>query len=304
MTGAGGVIGGATATLAAQRGWRVLGASRARTLPGGVTAIPTAATVPDLRAVLEAHRPDAVVHCFGASSVQASFADPMADFGAAVGSWHALLEATRLAGHHPVLLFPSSAAVYGNPELPVAEEAPLRPISPYGFHKVTAELLAREYAEVFGLRVIVGRLFSILAPRQRRLVAHEVFRQAAAGQGEIWLEGTGDETRDFLHVDDAADAFLRLIEAHPAEAGLDVVNVASGQEVRVHDLAAAVTKATGAGAIIRARGASRPGNPDRWCADVRRLTARVGRWAPRSLEDALRDCARRWEQSVDPVEAR
>jgi UDP-glucose 4-epimerase len=208
----------------------------------------------------------------------------------------------RRSGLQPLLLFPSSAAVYGNPtELPVREDAATHPISPYGFHKSACELLAREYAECFGLRVVVCRLFSIFGAAQRRLLVWELYRQCAGNAPTIWLEGTGAETRDYLHIDDIAAALgaLAAREMELIDEGCcAVVNVASGAETSVLALARQIRDLVAPDKEVRCRGIARPGDPRAWRADIARLHTLAPNWQPQPLDRALAQCVAAWQQEL------
>lgn len=309
ITGVHGFIGGSVARFAAARGHEVVGVGRARP---GATTLPVRVLSADgesaLRELVEMFAPDAILHAAGKASVGASLAQPREDFDGAVLTWIELLEAVRRSSRRPRLLLPSSAAVYGNPvTLPVREDAPTRPISPYGFHKLTSELLAEEYAACFGLDIVVARLFSVFGPAQRRLLAWELFDQLAGPAPQVVLQGTGRETRDFLHVDDVAEAALRILEQHGAargEAGhAEILNVASGEELSVLELASLTRELLGAHKEVTCLGAPRPGDPRRWCADVTRLHARLSPWRPRSPRVTLAACVAAWRALPRTVES-
>ena len=105
--------------------------------------------------------PLTIVHAAGPASVNFSMTRPLIDFRRSVAALYEVLEAARVACPEALVLFLSSAAVYGDPEtLPVAETAPVRPVSPYGFHKLASELALREYHEIYGLRGVSLRIFS------------------------------------------------------------------------------------------------------------------------------------------------
>jgi nucleoside-diphosphate-sugar epimerase len=287
VTGAGGFLGGSVTRHASRRGHQVARVDRA--LLGSADA---------LAHLIEAEAPDVVLHAAGTASVAASIASPGDDFAGSVVTWEALLEAVRRSGRRPVVVLPSSAAVYGDPaSLPVREDAPARPISPYGFHKLCCETLADAYAACFGLDVIVARLFSVFGPAQRRLLVWEIYAQLAGPGEAVALAGTGRETRDFLHVDDVAEALIRLAASPLRGLGrAEVVNVASGEEIAVLDLAARLRDLVAPGKEIACRGAHRPGDPQRWQADVTRLASRVAPYRPRPLADALAACVEAWRR--------
>lgn len=300
ITGSRGFVGSSVARFAARAGHDVLGITRseqpAPDWPGRHTTADVAHT--DLTPLLREFAPDAIVHAAGAASVGASFTQPLDDLRAAVLTWANVLDGVRRSGQRPVVLFPSSAAVYGNPAtLPVSEDASVTPISPYGFHKAACELLAREYAACFGLDIRVCRLFSVYGPAQRRLLVWEIYRQLAApGEDTVWLGGTGRETRDYVFVEDVAAAFLRLIAGTRQSGDNSPVNVASGQEVSVLDLARRLRDLVAPHKQIACRGEERPGDPLRWRAETGRLCARLGNWQPRTLEQGLRECVASWTQ--------
>ena len=303
ITGSGGFVGGGFGRVAARAGHEVLGVGRASQPEVGWPGTHAQADVltSDLSELVASYRPDVLLHAAGTASVSASFKYPLDDLRAAALTWANVLDAVRRAGTRPLLVFPSSAAVYGNPRrLPIREDAPSRPISPYGFHKAACELLAREYAECFGARVLVCRLFSVFGERQRRLLVWELYRQLAGPEPEAWLEGTGDETRDYLHVDDVASAMLAIAETLAGEElGLMTVNVASGVETRVLDLAQRISALVAPDKEIRCRGAARTGDPARWLGRTALLRALAHGWRPLPFAERLAQCVEAWEEGED-----
>ena len=121
------------------------------------------------------------------------------------------------------LLLVSSAAVYGDPErLPVSEDAPLAPISPYGRHRAEAE----EVALQSGAPVVIARVFSAYGEGLRRQVLWDVAQRALVG-GPVELSGTGEETRDFVHARDVAAAISAIAQRSAFDG--EIVNVATGR---------------------------------------------------------------------------
>ena len=205
-----------------------------------------------------------------------------------------VLDSVRRSGTSPVVFMISSAAVYGNPaELPVSEGAAMAPISPYGHHKVLCESVGREYAQCYGVTSVICRVFSVFGPLQRRLLVWELYKQFAGPDRFVELQGTGRETRDFLHVDDLADAILRLAPVAPRHEST-AVNVASGVETAAAALAEELKRLTHSEKEIVCRGVSRPGDPCRWCADASRLESLVSDWQPKPLAAALTSTLSRW----------
>lgn len=299
ITGSNGFLGSSFGRYAARSAHKVLGIARASQPVPGWSGEHAQADVlsSDLAEVIKRFDPDVILHAAGTASVGASLTSPLDDLRASVMTWANVLDSARRSGVRPLMLFPSSAAVYGNPaEQPVREELPNLPISPYGFHKSACELLAREYADYFGLPIIVCRLFSLFGVAQRRLFVWEIYRQLVTGNAE--LEGTGKEIRDYLHIDDAAAALLNLAEVSIAnnDAGhLLTVNVASGIGTRMIDLAEQIRDLVAPHKQIRCRGHERPGDPNAWCADISRLRAMIPQWQPQPLRQRLTECIAGWQ---------
>lgn len=230
----------------------------------------------DWRQVLDEVRPTQLVVALGRASVPLSFEDPEEDFRQGVLVSQMILEAARKVADPPSVLVLSSAAVYGNPRvLPVAEDAPIHPISPYGIHKQMLELLCREYAEIHGLSVSVARVFSAYGPGLRRQILWDLLHRLR-GAGPVVLRGTGSESRDFLHVRDIAEALALLMEeCRFAQAGtLLVRNVGSGQETSIRELGEMVMHAMDQPLDrLVFDGEADRGAPSNWRADIGRLEA-------------------------------
>lgn len=296
ITGSRGFIGGSFARYAAAAGHEVLGISRSSQPEQGWPGehVHADSLHSDLSVTFRTWRPEAVLHAAGSASVGDSLTDPLEDLRASAMTLANTVDGIRRAGVAPVLLIPSSAAVYGNPaSLPVAETEAVCPISPYGFHKAACELLGREAAECHGLRVVVCRLFSVYGPRQRRLLVWEVYRQLASDANVVELQGTGSETRDFLHVDDVCSAVLALAQ-HPKR-GCTVVNLASGTETSVLQLVEEMKRISDIDKMVMCRGLLRSGDPRHWEANIAHLRELAPGWHPRPLRDGLTETITQWQ---------
>lgn len=293
ITGCHGFIGKSLAQYALLRGHQVLGVARSEQT-AAIAGMEFRQCHLDQAAFLEAlnrFRPEVVFHAAGSASVGYSFQQPRADFLKAVDTWAIVLEAVRRADVNPLVIFPSSASVYGNPSrLPVAEYARLQPISPYGFHKVICEQLAQEYCLCFGLNVVVARLFSTIGPHQQRLLVWELFRQALNGD-DLTIQGSGNETRDFLHIDDISHYLLGVMEKAPP--GFTAVNVASGQSTSVRRIAELIIQQMASGQRIVALNKDLPGDPKHWQADTALLQQLVPH-RPMDIIKGIEGCVRHW----------
>lgn len=295
VTGGAGFIGSRVAAVARSQGVEVLTVDRAMT--SGQYAV-VDLTEPSFRAIVAAASPAVIVHAAGPASVRGSISNPERDFRNAVLPWLSVLEVARGLPLVPKVVFISSGAVYGSPSrLPVAETDRLAPISPYGYHKLICEQLADEYATMFGVPCLVLRAFSVYGSAQRRLILWELFQQVVGPNPEVRLLGTGEETRDYLHVDDLAEALVGV--ARLEWGGRRVLNIASGIRVSTRRLAEAILAHLGSTKPLKVSPSTPQGDPPHWQADVselRSLTTAV----PRSFEDGLRACIQTWLRDQAP----
>src|SRR5262245_16117704 len=158
ITGCTGFLGRNVSEAGARSGHNILRIGRSGRPRGYPGEYLQGSLTSDFAAVIHDYRPDVILHLAGPASVDASFVDPLSDQQASVLTWSNTLESVRRSGLSPLVLFPSSAAVYGNPNvLPVPEVAAVAPISPYGFHKAACDLPALEHSAGFGLNLGVRR---------------------------------------------------------------------------------------------------------------------------------------------------
>jgi len=137
------------------------------------------------------------------------------------------------------LVYASSCAVYGDPvRVPVDEEHPTRPLSPYGVSKLVAEHYCRVFYEVYGLETVCLRFFNIYGPRQSSGsyagVISQFINSLRHGKPPI-IFGNGKQTRDFVHVEDIVDACLLSLNSKGCVG--ESINIGSGVETSVNDLA-------------------------------------------------------------------
>lgn len=239
--------------------------------------------------------PDVVFHLAGGSAVGPSFQDPAADFRNSVATTNLLLDFLRRRAPAAVAVLTSSAAVYGNTHFHrLGEGEAPAPFSPYGAHKLMAEMLGASFTTYFGLDVRVARPFSVYGAGLRKQLFWDLCARLKA-EGAARLGGTGEEQRDFVHGDDVAQA-LMLIATAPADGNCRVVNVASGEAVTIRQAASIIADAwhgeTGSPApIIAFSGASRPGDPACLVGDPGRLNG-LGFRQTVPLEQGLSDYVR------------
>lgn len=227
---------------------------------------------------------DVVYHLAAVVSVDDSIADPRRSHSVNVGGTLTVLEAARATDTRVVLT--SSAAIYGDPaSVPVAEDAPTAPKSPYGVDKLAADHYARRYADLYGVETVVLRPFNVYGPDQTGEYAGVISTfvdQATAGE-PITVHGDGAQTRDFVHVDDAVAA-LEL--AATTEYVGEAFNIGTGEEVSIRLLAETVRNVADADSEI-VHTDPRLGDIDRSCADISATRGRLGFSPSTGLEAGL-----------------
>ncbi|MFY9955185.1 NAD-dependent epimerase/dehydratase family protein [Bradyrhizobium sp.] len=222
----------------------------------------------NLNALLVAHGPPSkVFHLAGGSSVGLSIELPLEDFSRTVASTARLLEWLRSSAPACLLVVTSSAAVYGADHVgPIAENATLAPMSPYGHHKLMMEQLCESYALSFGLRSVVVRLFSVYGANLRKQLLWDMCSRLSQGGPPLFLGGTGAETRDWTDVRDVVRLLARLGDLLPEE-HYRVINGGSGRAIRVADIAELLVKNFGLATTVSYSGVARRGDPHSLLAD-------------------------------------
>lgn len=291
VTGAAGFLGGYVVRHFAEEGWRVMGVDQIparETRPGPMVYREMPLAGPALASLLQEFAPEVCVHCAGCASVGLSLEQPVEDFRGNTALVFEILEALRQNAPACRFLLLSSAAVYGDPEtLPVTEEHPIRPLSPYGYHKRQAELICEEYASIYSVPAASVRIFSAYGSGLRRQVIWDICHRVLS-DGKLELHGTGLESRDFIHASDIARG-LHLLAAKAPCTG-EIYNLATGREVTIAELAARLLSALDCEAQPVFDGAATPGNPKNWRADITRIAA-LGFRPSVSLENGLADVA-------------
>lgn len=257
------------------------------------------AGVDTLDRVIQDFNPDVIFHGIGTASVKNSFEHPMGDFRASTLTWLNLLESVRRSEKRPIIIFPSSAALYGDQgDQAIQESAIPRPRSPYGYHKWCCEVIAEEYAQIFNQRIILLRLFSLFGFNQRRLLVWELYQQIKNQMKEVRLYGTGEEFRDFLGIEDFSKGVRDLAKTYKFENKpfVSKYNIARGESIRLRELVDLMIRITGSSKKVVYEGNISQGDPQRWIASQELLRERLGEWNPMSLEEALRKSFQEWDQ--------
>src|SRR3989338_11311219 len=174
---------------------------------------------------------DAIVHLAALVDVSASMQDPFSDFSVNLAGTINVLEAARHSGVEKVA-YASSAAVYGNPQtIPIDETHPTAPLSPYGLSKLTSERYVLLYNSLYGMKNTALRMFNVFGRGQSAFSPYSgvitKFADAIAEGKQPIIYGNGEQTRDFVHVDDVAAAFAMALDGNGCDSALKIV---SGKE--------------------------------------------------------------------------
>lgn len=268
----------------------------------------------DRRAVEEAlrtRRVDAVMHFAAYALVGESVADPALYYANNVGCTLTLLEAMRAVGVARIV-FSSTTATYGVPQaIPITEDAAQTPINPYGFTKLVMERALEDYAQAYGLGFAALRYFNAAGATPAGDLGEDhdpethlipIVLQVALGQrpqvtifGEDYPTPDGTCIRDYVHVDDLADAHVKALER--LEPGRPLkLNLGTGRGHSVREVIDACRRVTGH-AIPASVGARRPGDPPELVADSRRARDLLD-WTPRyTAIDEIARTAWAWHRS-------
>lgn len=175
--------------------------------------------------VLDSVRPDAIFHLAAHANVRASFITPAAVLSNNIIGTTNLFEAIRLTKLDPLIQLCSTSEVYGQvgpKDVPITEEAPLRPASPYAVSKVAQDLLGRSYFVSYGMRVVRTRMFAYLNPRRTDLFATSFARQVARVERGLQVDvvhGNLESVRTLVDVRDAMRAYWEaLLHCEPGQA--------------------------------------------------------------------------------------
>ncbi len=250
VTGAAGFIGQHVTMHLTAQGRRVVAVDRKVPPPGlfdgrnGVSTLTCDVAGPRFRRHFRTIRPSAVIHLAAQSSLGALERDPSRGLRDNVLGTLNVLEACVTSGTSR-MVFASSAAVYGSARVPVRETVPPRPESAYGWTKATGEQLVVRCGLEQGLQYAVLRLANCYGPGQELKEDPGVMYHwlNAASNGTALRIAAGERTRDFVYVADVVDAIHLALDA-PLSG--EILNISTGVETTLHDLAGLVCRITGA----------------------------------------------------------
>jgi UDP-glucose 4-epimerase len=314
VTGGAGYIGSVVADQLLERGHDVVVLDNLST--GHRQAVPAGATFVQgdigdralLTGLFVQHPVDAIVHMAAFALVAESVANPEKYRANNVSAARVLLDAAVAAGLRR-FIFSSSCTVYGHPAaVPIDEATPTAPVSPYGETKLEFERVLAEYAAGHGLSSVSLRYFNAAGADERHGEDHDPEshllpnvlavaldqRPAVAVFGTDYPTPDGTAVRDYIHVEDLADAHVRALDVPPD--GAVALNLGTGQGSSVRQVVAMARRVTGH-PIPTTDAPRRPGDPPELVAAAQRAAAVLG-WRPRrsGLEEIV-ESAWRWHRA-------
>ncbi len=236
---------------------------------GGYKYIKVSRLSPQWDEVFSSDSFDYCINAAGSGNVPYSMTHPLLDFEANMLDAVRILDAIRRHNGVCKYLHISSAAVYGNPTgLPVMENMAPAPLSPYGYHKWMSELACEEFYRLYKIEIAILRPFSVYGPGLRKQLIWDLYHKISKGD-DLTLFGTGNESRDFVYVEDLA----RAVKLIMSKALFDntVYNIASGQETTIRSVAEMFRKVIGTSCKISFNNQKREGDPANWRADISRI---------------------------------
>jgi UDP-glucose 4-epimerase len=319
VTGGAGYIGSHMVLALAEAGESVvvidnLSTGFSTSLPEGVPLfIGDAADENLVEGVIAAHGVESIVHFAGSVVVPDSMRDPLGYYRNNTMTTRSLLNAAVKCGVSR-FIFSSTAAVYGNPErMPVTEDAPTRPLSPYGSSKLMTEIMLHDVAAAHGMNYVVLRYFNVAGadPHARIGLATagathllKIAVEAATGQrAKIDVYGTDYQTpdgsciRDFIHVSDLAQAHRAALSYLRAGGTSTTLNCGYGRGYSVLETIEAVRRISGRNFAVRTA-PRRQGDIMTMIADTRRIASTLD-WTPQYADlETIAAHALAWEEKL------
>ena len=283
-----------------------------RAVPDGALVVADLGDRAALESALGDFGAEAVMHFAASASVPESVVDPGKYYRNNVVGTVNLLDAMRAVGVAR-LIFSSTCATYGEVSPPISESTPQRPVNPYGFSKLACERAMADYAKAYGLGAVALRYFNACGASGDGSIGEDhdpethliplVLQVAQGKRATFSITGTDYPTpdgtciRDFIHVDDLAEAHVRVLDGL-APGTFRAYNVGTGSGFSVRQVVEAARRVTGH-PIPVVEAPRRPGDPPELVASADSLRRDTG-WSPRYTDiDAIVASAWRW-QSAHP----
>jgi CDP-glucose 4,6-dehydratase len=259
----------------------------------------------ELGAILAEHRPGAVYHLAAQTQVGDASRDPLTTWETNIRGTYLLMEAVRERVPEARVVVASSDKAYGShDELPYREEFALQPSYPYDVSKAATDMIARSYAATYDMPVAVTRLANVYGPGDVNWarVIPDTARALVRGERPV-IRSDGSPERDYLYVDDAADAYLAVAGSldDPANRGR-AWNAGSGEPLSVIEIVRRLIEISGRSVEPDIQGTGVPhGEIDRQYLDPTAIREELG-WTPKwDLDSGLRSAWEWYERTLGPA---
>ncbi len=226
---------------------------------------------PDYNVPFSSHQFDNCIFAGGNGSVPYSLENPDVDYHLNTQTVNSILSC--IFRHQPECKFihMSSAAVYGSPaSLPITEQAAIKPISPYGWHKYLSEIICKKYYSLYKIKTISLRVFAVYGERLTKQLFWDIYGKIQKSN-DITLFGTGNESRDFINIRDLVNAIDVII--NKGDFNGETYNVSSGIETTIKEAAQEFCRIYDNNVNVTFSGQTKEGDPINWRADISRLTS-------------------------------
>jgi len=240
---------------------------------------------------------DIIIHCGGSGNVGYSLQNPFDDFNNSVNSTISVLEFARNFSPNSLIIYPSTPAVHGlHDDSPIKESDPSMPVSPYGVHKKLAEELCLSYSHNFGIKTAIIRFFSIYGEGlKKQLIWDACNKMYKSENSEIEFWGNGEETRDWIYIDDAIDLIKILCKSKIDKSF--IVNGGSGIRYTICETLSALAESFNFSGKIKFNQFQKAGDPKYYLADTT-ITNLVG-WKPKfSLQKGIENYVKWFKECI------
>lgn len=245
-----------------------------------------------LSSCIKTLRPEVIVHLAANSNPTMSWDKPDVDLSLnSIGTLNLLAAMRGMPGCH--IVFASTALVYGPARyLPIDEQHPLDPTSPYAASKLSAENYIRVFSKKIGYRYTILRFFNTIGPGQALgFVVPDVTKKVVetSPEGTLTIRGSPDDSRDFLALDDLVDALVRVVNTDPENL---TINLGSGSETTMKELATDIQDVLGKH-LAQVRFENNQSTPSRFCANIALAKEKL-KWEPRTDFKSALEKTVRW----------
>jgi len=230
---------------------------------------------------------DYIFHEAAQAGVRISIQNPEKTHDVNVTGTLNLLESARNSGVKKIINA-SSSSVYGAVKyLPFDEEHPKQPLSPYGVTKVMAEEYCRVFQDLYGIKTVSLRYFTVYGPRMRPDLAIDIFLRQALINKPLKIFGNGTKTRDFTFISDIVDANCLAMTR-----GNGAYNIGGGHKISIKELSERIIAITGSSSHIEF-GDDVPGDAEHTSANIKKAERELG-WSPKTTVDEGLEIYKKW----------